>query len=230
MQQMTDLLAVHTRHIDGFLADAAVAGVRQVVILASGLDARGYRLSWPPGTKVFEIDQPQVLEFKAATLAEVGAAPTVDLRTVPIDLRDGWPAALSAAGSTPPNPRLGSPRVCSRSSHRKRRIICWTTSRAQRRWKSADRRNLLEFPGVATGHGSRHQKVYEHGLDVKLDNLGYLGERSEIATYLDGHGWRTARILASQLLTDSGLPPLPSSDGETVFANNYYCTAVLRAG
>src|SRR6478609_7827383 len=93
MQQMTDLLTARTRYFDAFLTDAADAGIRQVVILASGLDARGYRLAWPAGTVVFEIDQPEVLAFKAATLAELNAAPTAEVRTVPIDLRQDWPAA-----------------------------------------------------------------------------------------------------------------------------------------
>ena len=70
MQQLTDLLTARTRYLDAFFADAANAGICQAVILASGLDARGYRLSWPAGTVVFEIDQPEVLAFKAATLTE----------------------------------------------------------------------------------------------------------------------------------------------------------------
>jgi len=98
MQQMTDLLTARTRYFDAFLTDATDAGIRQVVILASGLDARGYRLAWPAGTVVFEIDQPEVLAFKAATLAELNAAPTAEVRTVPIDLRQDWPAALRDAG------------------------------------------------------------------------------------------------------------------------------------
>jgi len=98
MQPMTDLLAVRTRLIDQFITDATASGIRQAVILASGLDARGYRLSWPAETVVFEIDQRQVTDFKTATLAAAGAEPTVDLRAVPIDLRDDWPAALRQAG------------------------------------------------------------------------------------------------------------------------------------
>ena len=68
------------------------------MILASGLDARAYRLDWPTGTTVFEIDQPQVIELKTATLAGLGAEPTADLRAVPIDLRHDWPTALRHAG------------------------------------------------------------------------------------------------------------------------------------
>jgi methyltransferase (TIGR00027 family) len=67
LQLMTDHLTVRTRYFDAFFLDATTAGIRQAVILASGLDARAYRLSWPPGMTVFEIDQPQVIEFKRAT-------------------------------------------------------------------------------------------------------------------------------------------------------------------
>ncbi len=98
IQLMTNLLTARTRYFDAFFLDATAAGIRQAVILASGLDARGYRLSWPPGMTVFEIDQPQVVEFKTATLADLGAESTAELRMVPIDLRQDWPAALRQAG------------------------------------------------------------------------------------------------------------------------------------
>src|SRR5574337_1127680 len=98
MRQMRDMMAVRTKYFDEFFLAATAAGIRQAVILASGLDARGYRLSWPAGTLVYEIDQPAVIEFKTGALAVLGAAPTADLRTVPIDLRQDWPAALAAAG------------------------------------------------------------------------------------------------------------------------------------
>src|ERR1700744_4595825 len=96
MQRMTDMLAARTRYIDAFFAEAT--GIRQVVILASGLDARAYRLPSAPGTTVFEIDQPQVLEFKAATIAELGAEPTAEVRAIPVDLRHDWPSAARQAG------------------------------------------------------------------------------------------------------------------------------------
>ena len=98
MQRMTDMLAARTRYIDTFFSRAAAAGIRQVVILASGLDARPYRLPWAAGTTVFEIDQPQVIDFKAVTLAELGANSTAEVRAVPIDLRHDWPSALRQAG------------------------------------------------------------------------------------------------------------------------------------
>ena len=87
-EPMTDMMAARTRYFDDFFHDAARAGIRQGVILASGLDARGYRLHWADGTRLFEIDQPEVIEFKTATLAGLRALPTTDLRFVPIDLEE----------------------------------------------------------------------------------------------------------------------------------------------
>jgi methyltransferase (TIGR00027 family) len=98
LQQMPDAMAARTRFFDAFFAEATKAGIRQAVILASGLDARAYRLEWPTGMTVFEVDQPEVIAFKTETLAELGAAPTTDRRTVAIDLRNDWPAALTEAG------------------------------------------------------------------------------------------------------------------------------------
>jgi hypothetical protein len=64
----------------------------------------------------------------------------------------------------------------------------------------------------------------DHG--ATLDNLGCLGERNDVAAYLEKHGWRTARTLVSQLLADNGLPVPPRTDDEI---ENYYCSAVLGA-
>ena len=105
---MTDNMAVRTKFFDEFFIDATTSGIKQAVILASGLDARAYRLPWPDGTTVYEIDQPQVIEFKSRTLAELGAQPTAYRRTVAVDLRDDWPAALQAAGFDPGQPSAWS--------------------------------------------------------------------------------------------------------------------------
>jgi methyltransferase (TIGR00027 family) len=97
-QLMVDFMATRTAFFDEFFLGAADSGVRQVVILASGLDARAWRLPWPEGTVVYELDQPKVLEFKTATLQQHGALPTSRLVNVPIDLRQDWPKALQEAG------------------------------------------------------------------------------------------------------------------------------------
>src|ERR1700738_2125972 len=85
-----DYQAVRTHFFDTYFAEAVAGGIRQVVILAGGLDSRAFRLDWPAGTTVYEIDQPQVVKYKTATLESAGAAPTATRRHAPVDLRDDW--------------------------------------------------------------------------------------------------------------------------------------------
>jgi methyltransferase (TIGR00027 family) len=98
MQTVWAYAAARTKHFDDFFIAAGAAGVRQVVILAAGLDARAWRMPWVADTVVYEIDQPKVLEFKAETLREHGAQPAARDIAVPIDLRDDWPTALRESG------------------------------------------------------------------------------------------------------------------------------------
>lgn len=90
--------AARTRYFDTYFRRAAQAGVRQIVLLAAGLDSRGYRLDWPAGTVVYELDQPQVLEFKRDTLVAHSASATAERREIAVDLRDDWPQALRDSG------------------------------------------------------------------------------------------------------------------------------------
>ena len=128
MQRMTDMLAARTRYIDAFFAEAGAAGIRQVVILASGLDARGYRLPWAAGTTVFEIDQPQVIEFKTATIAALGAEPTAEVRAVRSTCATIGRRRCARPASTPGGPPPGPPRACWASCRPRPRTGCWTTS------------------------------------------------------------------------------------------------------
>ncbi|RAU92965.1 class I SAM-dependent methyltransferase [Mycolicibacter senuensis] len=93
-----------TRYFDDYFRRVAEAGVRQVVILAAGLDSRGYRLDWPDQTTIFELDQPQVLAFKGYVLSQRGIRPGAQRREVAVDLREDWPQALCDAGFDPARP------------------------------------------------------------------------------------------------------------------------------
>ncbi|HZE14258.1 MAG TPA: class I SAM-dependent methyltransferase, partial [Mycobacterium sp.] len=108
VSRMSDNMAVRTKFFDDFFLDATKSGINQAVILASGLDARAYRLPWPAKTVVYEIDQPQVIEFKSRILAELGVRPSAMRRAVAIDLRNDWPSALRAAGFDPSRPTAWS--------------------------------------------------------------------------------------------------------------------------
>lgn len=108
MQSMVSYMACRTAFFDQFFVDATKAGIHQAVILAAGLDARSWRLPWPDGTTVYELDQPRVLEFKSSTLAEHGAEPACHRVAVPVDLRQDWPEALRQAGFDASSPSAWS--------------------------------------------------------------------------------------------------------------------------
>ena len=92
-------LTIRTRFIDDFLKGPLVASsVRQVVVVAAGLDARAYRLAWPRGTCVFELDRHEVLEAKRTVLDRLGAQPHCECRSVAVDLAHPWQEALVVSG------------------------------------------------------------------------------------------------------------------------------------
>ncbi|MCV7102366.1 SAM-dependent methyltransferase [Mycobacterium palustre] len=228
MQRMTDMMAARTRLIDAFFAEAGAAGIRQVVILASGLDARAYRLAWATGTTVFEVDQPEVIAFKTATIAELGAAPAAEVRNVPIDLRHDWPAALLQAGFD-----TGRPAAWAAEG-----LLGFLPAEAQDRMLdqvtelSADGSRLVAEVFFNTGVSgdalnAASEKWRDNGLDIALGDLGFPGERNDVATYLADRGWRPVRTPLNRLLADNGLPLQPEGP-DAPFARNHYCTAVLH--
>ena len=95
---------IRTRYFDDYLLDATAAGCRQVVLLAAGLDTRAFRLDWPPGVAVFEVDLPDLVEVKERVLTDVGAVARCDRVVVPADLTTDWLAALAARGFDPASP------------------------------------------------------------------------------------------------------------------------------
>ncbi|SBS79736.1 putative S-adenosyl-L-methionine-dependent methyltransferase MAV_4873 [uncultured Mycobacterium sp.] len=100
-QHFVSFQAARTRYFDAYFRRAAQAGVRQIVLLAAGLDSRAYRLDWAPGTTIYELDQPQVLDFKREA---VGAAAKTERREIAVDLRDDWPKVLQDSGFRPDQP------------------------------------------------------------------------------------------------------------------------------
>ena len=230
MQRMGDMMAVRTRFFDDFFLAAANAGIRQAVILASGLDARAYRLPWPAGTTVFEIDQPQVIEFKTAALAELGAAPTAHRRTVPVDLRDDWPAALRAAGLDPTKPTAWSAEG----------LLPFLPPEAQDRLldnitalSAADSQlateNVHGAGDAVAAMADRMRGVTdqwrEHGFDIEMSDLWYAGDRNDVVEYLNGHGWSTAATGVLKLAAAYGLSLPPAATGEETLTSLLYVTA-----
>jgi methyltransferase (TIGR00027 family) len=237
MQRMTENMAVRTKFFDEFFLTATQAGIRQAVILASGLDSRAYRLAWPSGTTVYEIDQPDVIEFKTKTLAELGAEPTAKRRTVAMDLRYDWPSALIEEGFDPHQPTAWSAEG----------LLGYLPPDSQDRL--LDTITELSAPGsrvavesVPNIDPADHEKAIErmqaasarwrdHGFDLDFAELVYLGDRNEAASYLGDHGWQLSRNSVKELFATNGLPPL-DEDNEDVgnFGELQYVSGVLKRG
>ena len=199
-------MTVRTRFFDDFFTGATKDGIRQAVILASGLDTRAYRLSWPAGTVVYEIDQPEVIAFKTDTLADLGAAPTAERRTIAIDLRDDWPTALREGGFDVTQPTAWSAEG----------LLPYLPPEAQDRL--FDNITALSAPGsrLATEHvpdpnaftDERLQRITERwrsfGFNLDASELFYQGERSVVVDYLGTHGWQVTAHPARELYARNG--------------------------
>jgi len=222
-------MAVRTRHFDQLFLDAAAAGVRQAVILAAGLDARGYRLPWPDGTVVYEVDQPEVIEFKTTTLAGLGAEPTATRRVVAIDLREDWPKALVDNGFDPTQPTAWSAEG----------LLIYLPSDAQD--KLFDNITALSAPGsrLATervpdvsafvnGRPKKmSEKMKELGSDISMEDLVYQGERTNVIEHLEKLGW-TVAVQSSQDAHAANGFELPDGEVMEEFGQLSYLNAVLR--
>jgi methyltransferase (TIGR00027 family) len=197
---MRNYQAVRTYFFDEHFTKAAEAGIRQIVILASGLDSRAYRLNWPDGTTVFEIDQPKVLEYKAATLAEHDVKPAATLHQVPVDLRNDWPAALRENGFDPGRP----------TAWLAEGLLMYLPADAQDR--------LFELVTALSAPGSRiaaeavgvrsdeRRAEMEARFDKIANELGIVREidvaelmyddpdRANVAEWLNAHGWRATAV------------------------------------
>ena len=222
-------LAVRTRFFDEFFTDAAAAGIQQSVILAAGLDSRAYRLNWPAGSVVYEVDQPQVVVFKTETMASLGAEPTAQRRTVSIDLRDDWPAALRDSGFDDTKPSAWSAEG----------LLMYLPPEAQDRL--FDHITALSAPGsrIATEyHPDNGSTMAERGkamsdrwadigCDVDLSGLFYEGDRNNVADYLTDRGWDVSSRTRRELFGEYGRV-FPGDDALAAFRNIVSVIATRR--
>ncbi|OBH89032.1 class I SAM-dependent methyltransferase [Mycobacterium sp. E2733] len=231
MSRMADNMAVRTKFFDEFFLDATRAGIEQAVILASGLDARAYRLTWPAGTVVYEVDQPQVIDFKSRTLADLGAAPTAERRVVAVDLRDNWPAALRAAGFDPAQPTAWSAEglLGYLPPAAQDRLLDTITELSAPGSRLAVESAPNPEPGDEDKLKERMQHISErwraHGFDLDMAGLVYFGDRNEAAPYLGERGWSLNGVSIRELFSANGLPPLEDDDvrmGEVLYVSGTY--------
>ena len=215
-------IAVRTRYFDDFFLHASRDGVTQAVILASGLDTRAYRLPWRPGTTVYEVDQPAVIEFKSRTLFDLGAEPTAQRRTVAIDLREDWPAALRDAGFDP-----GVPTAWSAEG-----LLIYLPPEAQDRLfdeitalSAAGSKLATEHMDTSTLPTDWADKFTQRiGSSINLAELFYLGERNSAADYLSARGWHVDIRRTDAAFTANGFE-LPDEAREIFGGDAGYLTA-----
>ncbi len=201
-----------TRWFDDYFAAASAAGIRQIVLLAAGLDARAYRLSWPDGTIVYELDRPRVLEFKRATLADNGDKPRAERREVAADLREDWPKALREHGFDPSAP------------------TAWLVEGLLPYLPIDATERLFEQIDRASGPGSRvaveeldpvPDPIYE-AMTAQPDsvpngggdwaNLIYNEKRPEVVDWFGARGWQAESVRLPDYLASVGRADVMSSE------------------
>lgn len=215
MQSMVGYMASRTAFFDEFFLAATRAGIRQAVILASGLDARAWRLSWPDGGCVYELDQPRVLDFKLSTLTEHGAEPACHRVAVPVDLRHDWPTALCEAGFDPSAPSVWSAEG----------LMPYLPAAAQE--LLFDRVHGLAAPGSRVAvealgprflepefRAKRRERMdrvralmarVDPGREVpRTDELWYFEEREDVGDWFRRHGWSVTVTPTDELMAGYG--------------------------
>ncbi len=222
---MGNYQAVRTHFFDAYFAAAVDVGIRQVVILASGLDSRAYRIEWPTGTDVFEIDQPKVLQYKVETLTEHGVQPSAALHHVPVDLRFDWPTALTAAGFDPAQP----------TAWLAEGLLMYLPSAAQDQLfehittlSAPDSRIAAETAGTHADERreemrKRFERVSEQlgiAKTVDLQNLTYNDpDRTNLADWLNRSGWHASELRSQEEMRRLGRwVDVPLGDDDDAFS------------
>jgi len=203
MSGMSYILTAHARFVDEFLAGAGRAGIRQAVILASGMDTRSYRLRWSPGTTVYEIDRPEVIDFKTQVLRGLGAKLTANRCAVGVDLRQDWLTALRRVGFD-----AGLPTVWIAEqllvgylppAAQDRLLHDVTAASAPGSWFAAD--HMPTWTPLQLQEGRAFvDRWRQQGLDVDLARLTYADEFHSVPEYLAAHGWTATERTVPELL------------------------------
>jgi methyltransferase (TIGR00027 family) len=215
MQSMVGYMACRTAFFDQFFVDATRAGIRQAVILAAGLDARSWRLPWPDGVTVYELDQPKVLEFKLSTLAEHGAEPACNRVAVAVDLRQDWPAALQQVGFDPSAPSVWSaeglmPYLPAAAQELLFDRVHGLTVAGSRVAVEALGPKFLD-PEYRAKRRERMDRIRGLMADVdpqreipRTDELWYFEEREDVGDWFRRHGWDVTVTPSDKLMAGYG--------------------------
>jgi methyltransferase (TIGR00027 family) len=205
--------AVRTHFFDEYFHAAVGTGIGQVVILAAGLDARAYRLDWPAGTTVYEIDLPEVLKYKTGVLESAGAVPKATRYSVPADLRADWPAALLAAGfdRTQPAAWLAEGLLPYLSAEAEDRLFAMITALSASGSQIAVEAFSLG-PGdderCRVARRARWAKIRQRlGLEIDVETLTYQEpDRADAVQLLIARGWQVHAVASADEMARLGRP------------------------
>lgn len=178
------------------------------MIVGSGLDSRAYRLEWPAGSIVFEIDQPEVIEFKDSILTRLGATPATQLCTVGIDLRQDWPTALRQAGFDPEQPTAWLAEglmigylPCDAQNRMLGQLTALSAPGSQLTADHVPERSRF----VASNVQDTVESWKRHGFDLDFGDLTYPREHDNVEKHLQARGWRTTDHGFAHLLNAAGV-------------------------
>ena len=230
-QHFVNFQGARTRYFDDYFRRAANAGVRQVVILAAGLDSRAYRLAWPDQTTIFELDRPQVLDFKREVLAEHGAKPNAERREVAIDLREDWPQALRDSGfdSAKPSAWIAEGLLIYLPAAAEQQLFTGIDALAAPGSHAAVEDSTPMLPEELEAGVKEEREARAKGDDRLFFQLVYNEQHAPADQWFNGHGWEATPTRLSDYLREVGRPvPGPDSEARSMIARNTLVRAVKK--
>ena len=229
-----EYVATRTVFFDEFCASATEHGIAQLVILASGLDARAYRLSCLSGVHVYEIDQPAIQEFKQSTLGAHGMTPIAEIHSVAFDLRtDDWPIALTEAGWDESMPTAWLiegllPYLSSSEHDRLFRTVTQLSATGSRLAAEVYHHATTHFGKDRLERWREEAAHIDDALGVDVDVTAFIKheDATDTASWLTNHGWVTDSLDSRSEMARLGRP-IPAEFIDTAPASSLV-TAVLR--
>jgi methyltransferase (TIGR00027 family) len=230
-QHFVNFQGARTRYFDDYFRRAADAGVRQVVILAAGLDSRAYRLPWPDQTTIFELDRPQILDFKREVLAEQGAKPNAERREVAIDLREDWPQALQDSGfdAAKPSAWIAEGLLIYLPADAEQQLFTGIDALASPGSHAAVEDSAPMSPEELEAGVEEEREARAKGDERLFFQLVYNEQHAPADQWFGEHGWTAVATPLADYLREAGRPvPGPESEARSMVARNTLVRAVKK--
>jgi methyltransferase (TIGR00027 family) len=223
-EDSTTTIALRTRYFDDFLEQiSSLDEIRQVVLLAAGFDTRAFRLKWPAGVCVFEMDQPSVMDYKESVLQSLGATAVCERRIIRKDLAGSWREALVETGFDPARP----------SCFLLEGFLFYLSNETET--EIIDSVTLLSAPGTRLGFDVMNSAMLTSSytkawVEMQAQSgAPWIGTMDDPESFLSSRGWIAALTQAGQPEANHGrwkLPVFPTK--ATNFPHNWWVTAVKK--